>query len=286
MSGVVVTCCSSAINRPASNPASRPTDITRVSIPASVAGEAQAMTGVVRRVVNDLRISKAGQEDQAEPDEQGDHRRSQRFVSFRRPDDGRYRTCHLNLLGRPSDSPNAPNDGRSPGSRVFAFGHLPGCPVVFRPRLADYSCGGSRGFGPKDLTAFPCSVARLIGATAKARQRDSAGLLMTPQPPIVGAMAIESDEQARHKAKMANRKAVQDAEVAQKTVEKGLLIVHTGKGKGKSTAAWGLLLRALGRGWRCGVVQFGKGAWQTGERAALQRFADQVDWHTLGEGFT
>ena len=76
-------------------------------------------------------------------------------------------------------------------------------------------------------------------------------------------MSAETDETSRHKAKMANRKARQDAEVAAKTVEKGLLIVHTGKGKGKSTAAWGLLLRALGRGLRCGVVQFGKGAWQT-----------------------
>jgi cob(I)alamin adenosyltransferase len=94
-----------------------------------------------------------------------------------------------------------------------------------------------------------------------------------------------SDE-AHHQAKMANRKAVQDAKVAARTVEKGLLIVHTGKGKGKSTAAFGLLLRALGRGFRCGVVQFGKGAWQSGERAAVERFGDQVDWHTLGEGFT
>ncbi|MBY0325141.1 MAG: cob(I)yrinic acid a,c-diamide adenosyltransferase [Reyranella sp.] len=99
-------------------------------------------------------------------------------------------------------------------------------------------------------------------------------------------MTAEPDETARHKAKMANRKAVQDAEVAKKTAEKGLLIVHTGKGKGKSTAAWGLLVRALGRGFKCGVVQFGKGAWQTGERAALERFGDQVEWHTLGEGFT
>ena len=94
------------------------------------------------------------------------------------------------------------------------------------------------------------------------------------------------EEAARHKAKMANRKAIQDAEVASKTIEKGLLIVHTGKGKGKSTAAFGLMLRALGRGFRCGVVQFGKGAWQSGERAAIARFADQVEWHTLGEGFT
>src|SRR6266481_6709239 len=60
-------------------------------------------------------------------------------------------------------------------------------------------------------------------------------------------MTAENDEDARHKAKMANRKAVQDAEVAGKTIEKGLLIVHTGKGKGKSTAAFGLLLRAIGR---------------------------------------
>jgi cob(I)alamin adenosyltransferase len=90
----------------------------------------------------------------------------------------------------------------------------------------------------------------------------------------------------RHKAKMANRKAAQDAEVAAKTIEKGLLIVHTGKGKGKSTAAFGLMLRALGRGFRCGVVQFGKGAWQSGERTAVEKFGDQVEWHTLGEGFT
>ena len=99
--------------------------------------------------------------------------------------------------------------------------------------------------------------------------------------------AIDDGKEAqRHKAKMANRKAVQDAEVAGKTIEKGLLVVHTGKGKGKSTAAFGLMLRALGRGFRCGVVQFGKGAWQSGERAAIERFGDQVEWHTLGEGFT
>jgi cob(I)alamin adenosyltransferase len=96
--------------------------------------------------------------------------------------------------------------------------------------------------------------------------------------------AIDND--VRHKEKMQKRKAAQDAEVSEKTVEKGLLIVHTGKGKGKSTAAWGLLLRALGRGMRVGVVQFGKGAWETGERKAVEKFGDQVVWHTLGEGFT
>ncbi|MGO9005475.1 MAG: cob(I)yrinic acid a,c-diamide adenosyltransferase [Beijerinckiaceae bacterium] len=95
------------------------------------------------------------------------------------------------------------------------------------------------------------------------------------------------ENDARHKEKMAKRKAVQDAEVATKTIaEKGLLVVHTGPGKGKSTAAFGLVLRALGHGHRVGVVQFIKGAWQTGERTALERFHDLVSWHTMGEGFT
>jgi len=99
-------------------------------------------------------------------------------------------------------------------------------------------------------------------------------------------MPATPEDDAHHRAKMTNRKAAQDAKLAAKTVEKGLLIVHTGKGKGKSTAAFGLLLRAVGRGFRCGVVQFGKGAWQSGERTAIERFGDQVQWHTLGEGFT
>jgi cob(I)alamin adenosyltransferase len=99
-------------------------------------------------------------------------------------------------------------------------------------------------------------------------------------------MMTDADEAARHKAKMKKRKAVQDAEVASKTVEKGLLIVNTGPGKGKSTAAFGLMLRALGHGWRVGVVQFVKGAWETGERRALDAFGDRIVWHTMGEGFT
>ncbi|MGB6906643.1 MAG: cob(I)yrinic acid a,c-diamide adenosyltransferase [Methyloceanibacter sp.] len=95
------------------------------------------------------------------------------------------------------------------------------------------------------------------------------------------------DEEERHRAKMANRKAAQDAEVAGKTIDnKGLLIVHTGTGKGKSTAAFGLLLRMVGNGGRCAVVQFIKGAWNTGERSVLEGFGDLVRWHTLGEGFT
>ncbi len=97
---------------------------------------------------------------------------------------------------------------------------------------------------------------------------------------------LSPEDAGRHKAKMAKRKAVQDAEVASKQIEKGVLLVHTGSGKGKSTAAFGLVLRALGHGWRCGVVQFIKGAWATGEKDALARFGDQISWHTMGEGFT
>src|SRR3984957_6537582 len=100
-------------------------------------------------------------------------------------------------------------------------------------------------------------------------------------------MTVVSDDDRRHAAKMAKRKAVQDAEVAGKTIaQKGLLIVHTGAGKGKSTAAFGLVLRALGNSWRVGVVQFIKGAWDTGERRAIERFGAEVAWHTMGEGFT
>jgi len=100
------------------------------------------------------------------------------------------------------------------------------------------------------------------------------------------AKPVDARAAERHRAKMAKRKAVQDAEVAGKKVEKGLLIVHTGTGKGKSTAAFGLALRMLGRGHRVGVVQFIKGAWHTGEREAFAAFGDRVSWHTMGEGFT
>ena len=98
--------------------------------------------------------------------------------------------------------------------------------------------------------------------------------------------SVDETEVERHRAKMAKRKAVQDAEVADKKIEKSLLIVHTGTGKGKSTAAFGLALRMLGRGKRVGVVQFIKGAWHSAERDALETFGGQVSWHTMGEGFT
>jgi len=97
----------------------------------------------------------------------------------------------------------------------------------------------------------------------------------------------ENAERERHRAKMAKRNAAQDAEVAGKAIaQKGLLMVHTGTGKGKSTAAFGLVLRMLGYGKKCAVVQFIKGAWNTGERKVLEGFGPLMEWHTLGEGFT
>ena len=98
---------------------------------------------------------------------------------------------------------------------------------------------------------------------------------------------VDDAEAERHRAKMVKRKAVQDAEVAGKGIaEKGLLIVNTGPGKGKTTAAFGLALRMLGHGRRVGVVQFVKGAWHTGEKDAFAAFGDKMVWHTMGEGFT
>jgi len=97
---------------------------------------------------------------------------------------------------------------------------------------------------------------------------------------------IDQQTEERHRVKMESRKAVQDAEVAEKTLEKGLLMVHTGSGKGKTTAAFGLALRMLGHNRRVGIVQFIKGAWSTGEQPAFAVFGDRVVWHTMGEGFT
>ncbi len=95
-----------------------------------------------------------------------------------------------------------------------------------------------------------------------------------------------NDDTARANEKAKKRKQAHDKKVAAKTIEKGLLIVHTGSGKGKSTAAFGLAARAIGNGMKVGVVQFVKGAWDTGERKVLEAFPDQVDIRVLGEGFT
>ena len=101
-------------------------------------------------------------------------------------------------------------------------------------------------------------------------------------------MTAEADdiENARHAEKMRKHKAARDKIMATKTGDKGLLIVHTGSGKGKSTAAFGLALRMLGRDKRVGVVQFIKGKWHTGEKDAFAAFGDRVVWHAMGEGFT
>ena len=96
----------------------------------------------------------------------------------------------------------------------------------------------------------------------------------------------DAEINAKHAEKMRRKKEARDKIIATKTVEKGLLIVHTGKGKGKSTAAFGMVFRALGHGMKVGIVQFVKGRWETGERAALERFGDQVTINTMGEGFT
>ncbi|WP_374310393.1 cob(I)yrinic acid a,c-diamide adenosyltransferase [Dongia sp.] len=86
--------------------------------------------------------------------------------------------------------------------------------------------------------------------------------------------------------KAARRKEARDRMMAEKTREKGLIIIHTGKGKGKSTAAFGMVMRCIGHGMKVGVVQFIKGKWETGERTVLERFPDQIEIKALGEGFT
>ena len=116
-----------------------------------------------------------------------------------------------------------------------------------------------------------------------------AGLPLAAERRVAGnamSEAADKTEAERHRAKMAKRKAVQDAEVAGKTIEKGLLIVHTGPGKGKSTAAFGLALRMLGRGHRGrrGAVHQGRLAPASATR--WHGSATRWSWHTMGEGFT
>lgn len=98
-------------------------------------------------------------------------------------------------------------------------------------------------------------------------------------------MSAEPDVE-RHKSKMEKKKAARDKIMAAKTESRGLILVNTGKGKGKSTAAWGLVLRTLGHGKRVGIVQFVKGKWDTGERVAFEKFGDQCVIEAHGEGFS
>lgn len=99
-------------------------------------------------------------------------------------------------------------------------------------------------------------------------------------------MSETDDVNTRANEKAKKRQEAKAKILAGKTIEKGLLMVHTGKGKGKSTAAFGLAMRAIGNGFRIGIVQFVKGKWQTGERPVLEKFPDQVEIKAMGEGFT
>ena len=96
----------------------------------------------------------------------------------------------------------------------------------------------------------------------------------------------EDELDKRHAEKMRKKKAARDKILATKTEERGLLIVHTGKGKGKSTAAMGLAIRAVGNGMRVGIVQFVKGVWETGEREVLSKFPELCVMKAMGEGFS
>ena len=100
------------------------------------------------------------------------------------------------------------------------------------------------------------------------------------------AATTEAELDSRHAEKMKKRQAAREKIQATKTIEKGLLIVNTGKGKGKSTAALGLIMRAAGHGMRVAFVQFIKGSWDTGEKRALERFSDLVTHRVMGDGFT
>ncbi len=98
---------------------------------------------------------------------------------------------------------------------------------------------------------------------------------------------MTADDNDRHKTKMAKKKAARDKIMSSKTQEKGLIIVHTGKGKGKSSAAFGMVFRCIAHQMPCAVVQFIKGGMKTGERDLItQHFPDQCKFFTMGEGFT
>lgn len=90
----------------------------------------------------------------------------------------------------------------------------------------------------------------------------------------------------QYQKKMRRRKEVQDQRLAERDQEKGLIIVNTGNGKGKTTAALGMVMRSLGHGFRVTVIQFIKGAWEPAEKAVLGKWSDQLDFYAMGEGFT
>ncbi len=150
---------------------------------------------------------------------------------------------------------------------------------------------GPPGFGRVDpcaarvLTPLPPAApmsetdSSLAGVTADPLDRQAAELgpggVLAPEPDADG-----------YRRRMQRRLEVQRQRLGERTLEKGLVLVFTGDGKGKTTAALGLVLRTLGHGEAVAVVQFIKGGWQPGEAKALQLFGDALAWHALGEGFT
>jgi cob(I)alamin adenosyltransferase len=106
---------------------------------------------------------------------------------------------------------------------------------------------------------------------------------MTPSSDASAQSSLNAEQ---HRLKMQRRKEVQDQRLAERDREKGLIIVHTGNGKGKTTAALGIVLRSLGHGYNVAIVQFIKGAWEPAEKAAFEKWGDQLEFHALGEGFT
>ena len=109
---------------------------------------------------------------------------------------------------------------------------------------------------------------------------------MTERQPKKTDLMSEAERDAYHAEKMKKKKAARDRLVEANANEKGLLIVHTGKGKGKSTAAFGMVFRGIAHGFKVGIVQFVKGKWHTGERDILEHFPDQVSINAMGDGFT
>ena len=113
---------------------------------------------------------------------------------------------------------------------------------------------------------------------------------MAPEHDLAGDTDDQTSDaslDARHAAKMAKKKAARDRIMAEKSGEKGLIIVHTGAGKGKSSSAFGMIIRCVAHGFPCAVVQFIKGAWDTGERRLLTgHFGELCEFHAMGEGFT
>jgi cob(I)alamin adenosyltransferase len=96
----------------------------------------------------------------------------------------------------------------------------------------------------------------------------------------------QPNAEERHRERMQRKKELVDRKIARATIERGVVVVNTGNGKGKSSSGFGMLARSLGHGFRCGVVQFIKGSFSTGEEAFFRRFPDELDYHVMGEGYT